>query len=218
MMHHPNENDLALYAGNDLGRFDRLRVDWHLRTCGKCQQEVTEFSSQRAETMRSASEPDVNWNRLAAEMKANIRLGLAAGECISPVQGRDRAPSRWAWAVLATSALIAIGAGSEIWISHPWSLNASSLSGSGLNGSGLNGSGNGSQSLASAVPPDSPEVWLEVKDGGIQMRDGDSVTNELHNNNSGTVVYSINAKGGVGASYVDRDTGMVTVNSIYYGQ
>ena len=26
--------------------------------------------------------PEVPWNRLAAEMKANIRLGLAAGECV----------------------------------------------------------------------------------------------------------------------------------------
>jgi len=78
-MHHPNESDLALYAGNDLSRFARLRVDWHLRTCGKCQQEVTEFSSQRAETLRNAPEPEVNWDRLAAEMKANIRLGLEAG-------------------------------------------------------------------------------------------------------------------------------------------
>jgi hypothetical protein len=35
---------------------------------------------------------------------------------------------------------------------------------------------------------------------------------------SGDVVYNVNAQGGVGASYVDRDTGRVTVNNIYYGQ
>jgi hypothetical protein len=53
------------------------------------------------------------------------------------------------------------------------------------------------------------------------MRDGDLVTNELRNNSrgdAGDVVYSVNAQGGVGASYVDRDSGMVTVNNIYYGQ
>jgi hypothetical protein len=26
--------------------------------------------------------PAISWNRLAIEMKANIRLGLAAGECV----------------------------------------------------------------------------------------------------------------------------------------
>ena len=199
MMHHPNETDLALYAGNDLGRLARLRVDWHLRSCGKCQQEVTEFSSLRAEAMRSASEPDVNWNRLAAEMKANIRLGLEAGECIGPVQTTRRWSARWAWATVATASLIMIAAGGEIWINHPWSLNP----------------GNSVPAAASLVPT---EIVLEVRDSGIQLRDGDSVTNELRNNNRGAVVYSVNAQGGVGASYVDRETGMVTVNNIYYGQ
>ncbi|HEY3836550.1 MAG TPA: hypothetical protein VGL72_08260 [Bryobacteraceae bacterium] len=200
MMPHPSESDLALYAGNDLGRLDRLRVDWHLRTCGKCQQEVTEFSSLRADTARSAAEPDVNWGRLAAEMKANIRLGLEAGECITPVRVRDRAPARWAWAVLATSALIAIGAGSEIWMNHPWSPATAS-----------NAAANPTVSTAGQ------DIVLEVTDRGIQMRDGDSV-NELSSNSTGAVAYSANAQGSVSASYVDRDTGMVTVNNIFYGQ
>ena len=200
MMHHPTETDLALYAGNDLSRLARFRVDWHLRTCGKCQQEVTEFSSLRAETVRSACEPDVNWDRLAAEMKANIRLGLEAGECIGPVQARPRIHSPLSWAVLATAALIAIAACSEIWINHPWNAN-------------------GTLGEKAAIVPLVPqEIILEVKDSGIQMRDGDSVTNQLRNNNRGAVVYSVNAQGGVGASYVDRETGMVTVNNIYYGQ
>jgi hypothetical protein len=201
-MHHPSENELALYAGNDLGRLTRLRVDWHLRSCGKCQQEVTEFSSQRAETVRSASEPDVNWNRLAAEMKANIRLGLEAGECIAPARARHRVPSPWAWASLVTAGLVAIAAGGEIWINHPWSLNSSETASAVVS------------RLASAVPQ---EVVLEFKDSGIQMRDGDSVTDELRNNSRGGVEYSVDAKS-VGASYVDRETGMLTVDNISYGQ
>jgi len=200
-MQHPSETDLSLYAGNDLSRLSRLRVDWHLRRCGKCQQEVTEFSSLRAETARSAAVPDLNWDRLAAEMKANIRLGLEAGECIGHIQPRPRFQTRWGWAFAATAALIAIGAGSELWINH-----------SGWNGA----TETTATALASFVP--SQDAVLEVKDSGIQMRDGDSVTNELRNNNRGAVVYSVNAQGGVGASYVDRETGVVTINNIYYGQ
>jgi len=200
-MHHPSETDLALYAGNDLSRLARLRVDWHLRTCGKCQQEVTEFSSLRAETVRNAPEPDVNWSRLAAEMKANIRLGLEAGECIGPLQTRHRGHAPWTWAAMATAALIAVAAGSEIWISHSWNLNPPN-----------------EQAAASVAPATSQEIWLEVKDSGIQMRNGDAVTNELHNNNRGAVISSVNAQGGVSASYVDRETRQVTVNNIYYGQ
>jgi hypothetical protein len=200
-MHHPNESDLALYAGNDLSRIARLRVDWHLRTCGKCQQEVTDFSSLRAETVRNASEPDVNWNRLAAEMKANIRLGLEAGECIAPLKARHRPHSPWTWAALATAALIAVAAGGEVWINHPWSLAMPP------------------GELASTTGmPALEDVVLEGKDSGIQMRDGEAVVSELRNNNRGDVVYSVNAQGGVGASYVDSKTGMVTVNNIYYVQ
>lgn len=199
-MHHPNESDLALYAGNDLGRFSRLRVDWHLRNCGKCQQEVTDFSSLRAEVRRNTPEPDVNWARLAAEMKANIRLGLEAGECIAPLHSRHRKPSPWTWAALATAALLAVAGGSEMWINHPWT--ADSLS----------------AKADLYTIPTVEDVVLEVKDSGIQMRDGEAVVSELRNNSRGDVVYSVNAQGGVGASYVDRETGMVTVNNISYGQ
>jgi hypothetical protein len=201
-MHHPNESDLALYAGNDLSRFARLRVDWHLRTCGKCQQEVTEFSSQRAETLRNAPEPEVNWDRLAAEMKANIRLGLEAGECIALPQVH-RGHSAWAWTALATSVMIAVAVGGEMWVRRPWSVEPAS----------------GSAELA-GMPP-LQDLVLEVKGSGIQMRDGEAVVSELDSNSrgdSGDVAYTVNAQGGVGASYVDRDTGMVTVNNIYYGQ
>jgi hypothetical protein len=201
-MHHPNESDLALYAGNDLGRLARLRVDWHLRTCGKCQQEVTDFSSLRADTVRNASDPDVNWDRLAAEMKANIRLGLEAGECIAPLQPRHRPHSPLTWAALATAALIVIAAGGEMWINHPWSLGMPPA-----------------ETLSQAGMPALDNVVLEVKDSAILMRDGDAVVSELRNDvpSGSDVVYSVNAQGGVGASYVDK-TGMVTVNNISYGQ
>jgi hypothetical protein len=205
-MPHPNESDLALYAGNDLGRFARLRVDWHLRNCGKCQQEVTEFSFLRAETARNSPEPEVNWGRLAAEMKANIRLGLAAGECIGPVHVQRRGHPLWIWTAAVTAALMIVAAGSEMWISHSWSPAMSA------------GRLDGRIDLAS---PPLPDGVLEVKDGAIQMRDGESVVSELRTNSRGDrgdVVYSVNAQGGVGASYVDRETGMVTVNNISYGQ
>jgi hypothetical protein len=44
--------------------------------------EVTEFSRLRQEVSDLAGVPGIPWNRLAAEMKANIHVGLAAGECV----------------------------------------------------------------------------------------------------------------------------------------
>lgn len=196
-MHHPSESDLALYAGNDLGRLARMRVDWHLRTCGKCQQEVTDFSSLRAETRRNAPDPEVTWDRLAAEIKANIRLGLEAGKCIAPVPIHHRSHSPWAWIAVATATVMLVAAGGEIWFQRP----------------------SARTDLASAPRQDD---ILEVTDGGIRMRHGQAVVNEFDTKSrveSGDVAYTtVNAQGGVRASYVDRDTGMVTVSSIYNGQ
>jgi hypothetical protein len=201
-MRHPTESELALYAGNDLGRVARLRVDWHLRTCGKCQQEITEFSSLRAETMRSASEPEINWERLGAEMKANIRVGLEAGKCIAPVEAHHHGHRAWAWAATA-AALAGIAAVGQIWMNHSWT------------------AGGHAAPFAAASSPESQDFVLETKGSAIQMLGGSGVMSQLRSANSADIpiVSSVDARGGVGASYVDRETGIVTVNNIYaYGQ
>ena len=82
-MKHPNQATLALHAGGDLGPFARWRMERHLAKCERCGEEVAAFDSHARDRRRELSEiPEVPWNRLAAEMKANIRLGLAAGECV----------------------------------------------------------------------------------------------------------------------------------------
>jgi hypothetical protein len=81
-MKHPNQAALALYAGGDLGLFARWKVERHLSKCGGCGEEVASFGAVREIVTDLSEIPDVPWNGLAAEMKANIRLGLAAGECV----------------------------------------------------------------------------------------------------------------------------------------
>jgi len=203
---HPDESDLALYAGNDLSAFGRLRVEWHLRRCGRCQQEVTEFSEQRAALKRDAAEPDFDsprtggWQHMAAEMKANIRLGLEAGNCIAPEpSGKLAKPMFWPRLAAGVACALLL-AGGGVWLDKAW-LDKALLPHS------LSGSASG--------------VVLGYSENGIQVRNGNDVTAELSNlrrDQRGDVVYSVNAQGGVGASYVDQETGMVTVNNIYYGQ
>ena len=81
-MMHPKQEALALYAGGDLGFFSRWRVERHLAQCEACGEEVASFEAMREIVTDLSEMPEVPWNRLAAEMKANIRLGLAAGECV----------------------------------------------------------------------------------------------------------------------------------------
>jgi len=85
---HPSEADLALLAGGDCGAFARFRLNRHLQDCGECQAKVADFVALREETAL-LPEPALNWDLLAAEMRANIHLGLEAGECI-----RTRQPAR----------------------------------------------------------------------------------------------------------------------------
>src|SRR5204863_7697139 len=45
---------------------------------------VESYQALQAETSKLAELPsNIAWNRLASEMKANIRLGLVAGECVA---------------------------------------------------------------------------------------------------------------------------------------
>jgi len=81
-MRHPNQATLALYAGGDLGWIARWRTERHLAGCERCRDEVAAFDEIREILPGLAETPEIPWNRLAAEMKANIRLGLAAGECV----------------------------------------------------------------------------------------------------------------------------------------
>ena len=81
-MKHPNQSALALYAGGDLGFFARWRTERHLAKCESCVEGIASFEATREIVTDLSEIPDIQWNRLAAEMKANIRLGLAAGECV----------------------------------------------------------------------------------------------------------------------------------------
>ncbi len=94
---HPSESDLTLYSSGDLGVLDRIWVRWHVRSCARCDNEVNSMNSLVA-ALRSQSDylpAGVQWDRLAAEMTANIHLGLEAGECVGPA--RVRRPERIGW-------------------------------------------------------------------------------------------------------------------------
>jgi hypothetical protein len=85
MIKHPGENDLALLAGGESGRIRRFFSEWHVRNCADCQEKVAVFHDLRRE-LAETDLPDLNWKFLAAEMRANIRLGLEAGACVRPAR------------------------------------------------------------------------------------------------------------------------------------
>jgi len=186
-MTHPSEADLALLAGGDLPFWQRWRLGRHLAACPRCREEIRTFR-EASGWLREASgdlSTDLNWSRVASEMRANIRVGLAAGECVGGVQ----APSpRLGWRAVAALASIALVALSGWWLHTP------------------------SPRLAPSVA--SGGIVLEATPAGIELKEDGRALTLLHPG-SDAVMVSVSAQGSLRARYVDAETGMVTINNVY---
>ena len=187
-MTHPNQSTLALYAGQDLGWFTRRRTERHLARCGECRGEVRAFASARDNLAALNELPAISWNRLAIEMKANIRLGLAAGECVRGE--RTAGPLAWmsnARALTACASVMALVA-AGLFLQRP-------------------------TPPAPAVAA-SEGALLRATANGIELNQGGQTLSLLHVR-SVDVTYSAGAQGSMRAGYVDSDTGNVTINNLY---
>ena len=186
-MSHPSLTNLALYAGQDLGWFARWRTERHLAGCSECRGQVDAFAAVSEDLAELNAMPAVQWNRLAAEMKANIHLGLEAGECVrgaSPVR-----PFEWFTGMRALAAFSSVVA--------------------------LLAAGLFLQRPAPVVPAANPgETVLRATANGIELNEGGQSLGLLHVR-AEDVTYSAGAQGSIRARYVDADTGNVTINNVY---
>lgn len=188
MTNHPSVRDLALYAGRELGLMKRLRLHWHVKDCAACQGEVAGLQASRESTKAMAQElpPGVDWSVLEREMRANIHLGMAAGEAIRPA---PVAPQRIDWrAGLALASLTAV-------VMTGWFLNAPRTKPAGFPVASMEA---GYARLAS------------VK-GGIELKKDDQRLTLLVPAESS---YTVDTHGGVSARSVDENTGQVTIANV----
>ena len=108
MTSHPAETDLALLASGDCGTIARYFMNRHVRKCAQCGAVVFQFEALRAELARPAL-PELDWESLELEMRANIHLGLEAGECVRLVIPRRTRDARLAVAFASLAFLVAAG-------------------------------------------------------------------------------------------------------------
>jgi hypothetical protein len=187
MTRHPGEGDLALLAGGETGRARRFWLDRHVRDCADCQSRVAEFHALRSD-LADSELPEVNWNFLAADMSANIRLGLEAGACVRETQVSRNWNPRLTLAF--ASLLILAGSGLAVHDSRPLLHR---------------------QGVAAAI---SATPVLESSRSGVEFRTGANSL-MLLNHHGNPSNQTVSAQGDIGAHYIDGETGSVIINNVY---
>lgn len=183
--HHPSELDLAGYASGDTGFFQRIGLDRHVHGCDRCQQEIAAYREMRAE-LSTAAMPQLDWDRLASEMRANIYLGLEAGACVRRVPEKRVLSPRLA-VVFASLLLLAIA--------------------------GLALSGRRPHAENALAQPEYRVPVLESSTNGIEMRAG-RTSFALLNHDGSAASQTVSAQGAVRSRDID-DTGSVTIKDVY---
>lgn len=195
---HPDAGRLALFAGGDLPWIELGLVWLHVASCARCRGDVEEFQevsdTLAEENERAIEEFPESWQRLEAEMRANIRLGLAAGAIVGEPSSDDvplTAPSlapRWEMAVVVASLLIVLTSG--------WYLRRPA------------------RVAPLIAETERPSVVLEAQDAGIGIQEKEGTMTLLRPaSQSATVAVDFGA--GARAQYVDGETGQVTIHQVY---
>jgi len=184
--HHPSETDLSLLAGGELNWLRRFQVEGHVSRCGECRDVVASFGELRSAVHDYTPSGTFDWDRISADMRANIRVGLDAGECVREIP----APAVHKWkprlAIGMAGVLLLAGAGVFLRSQLPHDM----------------------------LPPAERSAVLESTGSGIQVQSG-SGSMTLTGTGDITGDQTITSQGAIRASYVDGSTGTVTVNSVY---
>jgi anti-sigma factor RsiW len=208
-MRHPNPSQLALLAGGDLKFWDRWRFDRHVAACPACSKEIQALRIARDQVRGVAAElpENLNWNQLAQEMTANIRVGLEAGEAIArfdkpALTGRRRLG--WNAAMVVACATVVFCA--AFWINLPQQQMDHLLSA--LRGVRVGRIG------ALVQHPAAEDMLLEASSFSLDLSKNGRTLSLMHPR-SDSVTVSVSMRGSVGVRYVDADTGQVTTNKVY---
>lgn len=185
---HPDSATLALQAGGDLGWFAAWKTARHVAGCADCRDEIEGFREMRALLPEINEMPELHWNRIAGEMRANIRLGLSAGECVRESAQPEREVHlfggfRTALAMAGVIALLVTG----LILERP------------------------TPSIVSAQVP-----VVQKTRAGIERRSGDQGFALIHSGvEVKDVTYTVGAQGTMEASFVDPQTNLVTMTKVY---
>ncbi|MBZ5672926.1 MAG: hypothetical protein LAP61_01640 [Acidobacteriia bacterium] len=206
MSRHVMETELALYATGDLPFWRGTLVKFHVRRCDECRSLVEALRMDRQELRRSADDmpaeisSNFDWDQLAAEMTANIRVGLAAGECVTP---RERKVAAISWRPMAIAAGLVVLLAGAWWLNIPRSDTETIVRA--LRNIGTGGQVAPQEEHGPVVGASSAGVVLVENGGRMGIEQGGLEP----------VMFSVSTQGSASARYVDQDTGQVTITATY---
>ena len=211
MRQHISEAEIALFVSGDLGFGAGLLVRAHLHRCERCRRVVEAYKHDRALVRQLADElPEgLDWNRLASEMTANIRVGLAAAECVAP---RTRKTAAWGWrpaAVIAGLTIIMVG---SWWLNMPPA--QTQELGRAMKAIWNVRSNNAANTIHRGMDRDDRGPVVEATASGIELRENGGSLG-VSQGEARPLTVSLNVQGSASARYVDADTGQITITSVY---
>jgi hypothetical protein len=203
MSRHVVETDLALYAAGDLPVWRSAQVNLHVRRCEECRDLLEALRADRKELRRSADDmpANVDWDQLAAEMTANIRVGLAAGECVTP---RERKVPAISWRPAA------IAAGLVMLMAGAWWLNIPRTDTEAI-GRAIRNMATGGRAI---LPQEESGPVVGASASGVKLVENGGQMG-IEQSGLHPVMYSVSTQGSASARYVDQETGQVTITAVY---
>lgn len=204
MSAHIADADLALYASGDQRVWRALTIRLHTRRCERCRSRMETYRADRTKVREIAGQmPEgLDWDRLAAEMTANIRVGLAAGECVAPRSRR----SGFGWRPAAVVAGLMCVLAAAWWLNMPPSTTQAL-------GRAVSAVAHGHGSVNPA-PLDERGTVVEANSSGIELRENGNMLG-VTQGAARPLAVSLNAQGSASARYIDADTGQITITSVY---
>ena len=209
MSRHFAETVLALHASGDLPFWRGVLVRFHVRGCDHCRGLVDALRADREELRRSSDDmpagisTNFDWDQLAAEMTANIRVGLAAGECVTP---RERKVPAISWRPAAIAAGLVVVLGGAWWLNIP-PTDTEAI------GRAIHNMATGQRASTPDERSDRGPV-VGASFSGVELLENGGRLG-IEQNGLHPVMFSVSAQGSASARYVDQDTGQVTITTVY---
>jgi len=212
MIRHTSERDLALYASGDLPVWRKLATAWHVRGCEECRGLVETFRFDRDGLHQAADRlpEDIDWDQLSAEMTANIHVGLAAGECVTPRVARVEALAWWRPAAAAAGILVLIAG--AWWLNVPRS--DTETIANALRDMFTGKRATISQTAAQTAPQEDRGPMVGASSAGIELVENGGRM-KIEQSGLQPVMYSVSTQGSASTRWVDEDTAQVTITAVY---